>query len=295
MGRKLPLGSPEATLARWAKPLGIEAELGIEKGARLSMEALAAKVAEKISPHPERFTELAAAAQEFEAYLLRREGALLQTCGTPWGRIVRLFWQDRKGRTVMRQRGLHSCKHRWCPRCGKPRQNRLANEIERSTELARAWGFGENNMRFLTVTIPNGKDVSELRQEAHQAWARLQRTRWWPRNVFGWFRGTEVVTGTDGHWNLHLHVVLILWAHQISYSSLWEAWEKAVGKRCQIDVVTLADYRRKAKGRGTTRAARYIVKYITKREVLTNLRNGPGGLAHLFSATRRLRAFAVGG
>ncbi|MBS1767179.1 MAG: protein rep [Acidobacteria bacterium] len=210
---------PQTALARWGRALGLEAELGLPKGARLDWERLADLVAQRISLDPERFTELAAQAQAFEAYLLRREARTLESCGTPWGRVVRLFWRDRKGRLVMRQRGLHACKHRWCPRCGRSRQNRLASDIERCFELAKEWGFRDQNYRFLTLTIRNGQDVSALRKEAHKAWAKLQRTRWWPRHVFGWFRGTEVVTGQDGSWNLHLHIVLVLWANQVTRGS----------------------------------------------------------------------------
>ena len=167
--------------------------------------------------------------------------------------------------------------------------------MERIIELAREWGFDEGNLRFVTLTVPNGSTIPALRSEAHEAWARLQRTRWWPGRVFGWFRGSEVITGQDGRWNLHLHIVVFLWSKQISYQNVWQAWEAACGSRYQVDVEDLRQIRRKAKGRGTSRAVHYITKYIAKREELTKLREGPGGLAHLFSATRGMRTFAVGG
>lgn len=280
-------------------------DFGLAKGARealdlpawhrLTLNDLAASVARTISPHPAAFEDKAAAVRDLEAGRLFREAERLDECGTPWGRVIRLFWRDRKGREIMRTHGLHSCKHRWCPRCGKPRQARLAGQMERILELAREWGFDESNLRFLTLTIPNGNDIPTLREEAHSSWARLQRTRWWPGRVFGWFRGSEVITGQDGKWNLHLHIVVVLWSRQISYQNVWEAWEAACGSRYQVDVESLRDIRRKARGRGTSRAVHYITKYITKREELSKLKEGPGGLAHLFSGTRGMRTFAAGG
>ncbi|MDP1832618.1 MAG: protein rep [Geothrix sp.] len=286
-------------LARWGRAFGLAHDaheaLGLEPWKRLSLDDLAAFVAKTISPHPSVFAEKAEAMQELEGRRLWQEGKRLDSCGTPWGRIVRLFWKDRKGREIMRTRGVHSCKHRWCPRCGKPRQTRLAGQMERVVELAREWGFNEAHLRFVTLTVPNGENVTDLREKAHSAWARLQRTRWWPARVFGWFRGSEVITGKDGRWNLHLHVVVILWSRQISYQNVWDAWEVACGKRYQVDIEGLRDIRRKAKGRGTTRAIHYISKYIAKREDLAKLKAGPGGLAHLFSGTRGMRTFAMGG
>ncbi|HEX9082925.1 MAG TPA: protein rep, partial [Holophagaceae bacterium] len=286
-------------LARWGRDFGlangVHEALGIEPWKRLTLDQLAAFVAQTISPHPEAFEEKARAIQLLEAESLFREAARLDTCGTPWGRVLRLFWKDRKGREVMRTRGLHSCKHRWCPRCGKSRQTMLAGQMERVVELAREWGFDEAHIRFVTLTVPNGSTIPALREEAHAAWARLQRTRWWPARVFGWFRGSEVITGQDGQWNMHLHVVVILWSRQISYANVWDAWEAACGERFQVDIEDLKDIRRKAKGRGTTRAVNYITKYIAKREELAKLKLGPGGLAHLFSGTRGMRSFAMGG
>lgn len=248
------------------------------------------------SAHPARFQEMEDAAAHLEHWILKREGAALQDCGTARGHVVRLFWKDRQGRERLRKTyGLHTCKHRFCPTCGRPRQVRRADEIERALELAGEWGFTEQNVRFLTLTVKNGRSIPELMQELHEAWATLQRDRWWNRNVFGWFRGTEVVTGEDGNWNVHAHVALVLWSPFMSYAHLWDLWERAVGYRAQIDVDTLHGIRSGAKGRGITRAARYITKYITKGSELQKLRNGPGGLAHLFLSTRGRRNFAVGG
>ncbi|HEX9082941.1 MAG TPA: protein rep [Holophagaceae bacterium] len=286
-------------LARLGRDFGLargaHEALGLPTWRRLTLDDLAAFVAQTVSPHPAAFEEKARAVMELEAGRLGKEAARLEGCGEPWGRVVRLFWRDRKGREVMRTRGLHSCKHRWCPRCGKPRQTRLAGQMERIVELAREWGFDEGHLRFITLTVPNGASVPELWELAHHAWAKLQRTRWWPAHVFGWFRGSEVITGQDGRWNLHLHIVVFLWSRQISYQNVWKAWEEACGDRYQVDVEDLRQIRRKAKVRGTTRAVHYITKYIAKREELSKLKEGPGGLAHLFSATRGRRNFAVGG
>lgn len=299
-------GGDLLTLARWGRNAGLEAPareaLKIPAAQiRVEPEELAAYLASHVSPHPERFAEVVAGCKAFERWALARDSERLKGCGHPWGHVVRLFWKDRKNRERIKTLGLHSCKHRWCPRCGRPRQQKLSDEIERCLELAREWGFTEGHVRFVTLTIPNGASIPELRERAHTSWAKLQRTRWWPKHVFGWFRGTEVVTGDDGAWNLHLHVVVLLWSPWISYQQLDRVWTREAGiareggKNLVVDVEKLRRVRNEARGRGLTRAAKYIVKYITKREELTKLRNGPGGLAHLVGSTRRMRAFAVGG
>lgn len=313
-------------LARWGRALGLEGEArkwldrqdeaglgawvqeaapGVEPTKyrkalpfrqRLKDEELALYLRLVVSPHPEAFAEKVEACRAMEAYILRRSAERMEGCGEAWGRIVHLFWKDRKGREQLRKTlGVHECKHRWCPRHGKRQQVRRSDEIERVLEAAQAWGFTEAHIRFLTVTIPNGKDVNELRAWAHGSWAKLQRGRWWPRHVFGWFRCTETTTGTDGNWNLHLHMAVILWTPFISYQHLWDVWEKATGQRCRVDIDTLRDLRAKAKGRGLTRAAHYLTKYLTKAEDLQNLAKGPGGLAHVVSATRKMRMFSMGG
>lgn len=259
-------------------------------------EELASWIRHKASRHPERFAAFVRDCLEIEKALLRRQVKQLKCCGIPWGRIVRLFWKRADGSESSRTYGLHACKSRFCPKCGRRKAFLRAESIEKVMELAREWEIGPEHVRFLTLTIPNGKDIPTLHRQAHRAWAKLQRTRWWPRWVLGWFRATECVVGQDGDWNLHLHVVLLLWSHRISYSQLWNEWEILVGCRSQIDIDRLhtmkfRDARRKG---GIAAAARYVSKYISKAD-LKNIRGGPGGLAHYVNSMRRVRAFSMGG
>ena len=309
------------TLAVWARPLGIEAQArrSFEAEARLetrkghlkaaerarkkarkpgplSLAELVGWVWHRVSPWPERWERLVKAAREVEASALLKEAKRLEGCGEPWGRIVRLFWKSARGE-VSRAYGLHRCKDRHCPHCGRGKQRKRAEEMEKVLELAGEWGLKPENVRFLTLTVRNGRDIPTLKQKAHDAWAMLLRRRWWPRWVALWFRGSECVTGEDGNWNFHLHVVLVVWGQRISYVRLWDEWESAVGERSQLDVDRLhsqkmRDARRKG---GISAAARYVAKYIAKAEDMAKLRKGPGGLAHYASAMRRLRAFSCGG
>ena len=311
------------TLARWGRTLGLERDARADlerlclwldrtaaprfaslkdalrkprRRASLTPDELALWLARKISPHPERFAALAHACKSLETERLLRESLKLQTCGEPWGRVVRLFWKGADGTERSRTYGLHTCKSRYCPACGRRKAATRSESIEKILELAKEWGFRPEHVRFLTLTVPNGTDIPTLRKLAHEAWAKLQRRRWWPKWVFGWFRGTECITGEDGHWNLHLHVVLLLWGHRISYARLWNEWETAVGARSQVDIDrlhTLKMQKIRRKG-GLAAAARYVSKYISKSEVQA-LQKGPGGLAHHASATRGMRAFALGG
>jgi hypothetical protein len=258
-------------------------------------EMIASFIKRRISPHPARFEEFVKACQAVEAYRLKREVKKLEGCGEAWGRVIRLFHLDRKGRERMRTYGLHACKSRHCPRCGRGQQSRRTTEMEKVLILGSEWGLNERNIRFVTLTVPNGDHIPTLRKLAHEAFARLQRKRWWPRHVFGWFRGSECVTGEDGHWNFHLHIVVILWDPWMSYRHLWDQWGQAVGVRAYVDSGTLKHYRETAKGKGFLKAARYATKYLSKQEHLNKVKSGPGGFAHYVASMRRVRAFAVGG
>lgn len=317
--------SPEdlQTLARWGRALGLERDARADlerlclwldrstaprftalkqaltsprRRASLTMDELAHWLGRKVSPHPERFSAVVAACKSLEAERLMRDAATLRGCGEPWGRVVRLFWKGADGSERNRTYGLHTCKSRYCPTCGRRKAHTRSESIEKVLELAKEWGFRPEHVRFLTLTVPNGKDIPTLRKRAHEAWAKLQRRRWWPRWVFGWFRGTECITGEDGNWNLHLHVVLLLWGHRISYETLWNEWESAVGQRAQVDIDRLHSQKLQKLRRkeGLAAAARYVSKYISKAEI-QGLQKGPGGLAHHTSATRGMRAFAMGG
>jgi hypothetical protein len=182
--------------------------------------------------------------------------------------------------------------------------------VERIMILARDFGMNEGHARLVTLTVPNGRDIATLREQAHTAFAKLQRTRWWNRHTFGWIRGSEVVTGEDGNWNLHIHLLAIFWSNRVSYSELGRVWTQELGgprengRRYVLDCLSLESYRWQRKdgkeGKlmrkgGLVRAARYITKYLTKPEEIANLRGGPGGLAHLIGATNGMRKFAVGG
>lgn len=287
-------------LAPSIRALGIEAEArrDLEIPANdppLKDDEIADWIRTQVSPHPARFAEIVEAHQALEAFWLKQEAERLEGCGQPWGRIVRLFWRDRRGRERMRMLGLHSCKSRHCPRCGRSTQMQRTTLMEKILILATEWGLDEHNVRFGTLTIENGTDIASLREEAHTAWGKLERGRWWPRNVFGWFRSSECVTGKDGQWNFHMHIVAILWSPWISYAHLWDAWGKVLGRRARVDMETLRHYRKTARGQGLVKAARYATKYLSKQGDLGKVTAGPGGFAHYVKSLRRLRTFAVGG
>lgn len=311
------------TMARWGRPFGLF-ERDVRAGRlatgeeadprpRLPDGEIADWIRTEVSPHPERFREVAEACRLVQRRFLQAQVDRLETCGKVWWsqHVIRVFWKDSKGRErLRRQVGIHRCKQAWCPTCGRTRQAQLTAEVERIMILARDFGMDEGHARLVTLTVPNGRDISTLREQAHTAFAKLQRTRWWNRNAFGWIRGSEVVTGKDGQWNLHIHLLAIFWSPRVSYSELGRVWTQELGglreggKRFVLDCMSLEAYRwerkdgkngiLKRKG-GLVRAARYITKYLTKAEEITNLKGGPGGLAHLFGATNGMRKFAVGG
>ena len=112
-------------------------------------------------------------------------------------------------------------------------------------------------------------------------------------------RGSEVVTGADGAWNLHVHLLVVFWSPKVSYQQLGQVWTERLGgprengRGYVVDCESLEAHR--GQRGGLVAAARYITKYLTKPEELTRLMGGPGGLAHLVGATHGLRRFAVGG
>lgn len=306
------------TLARYGSRWGyFEVAAGAGKADRplhrLPIEEVAHWIRDHVSPYPDRFKEVVEACKALEKRFLLADVKRLESCGTVWWsqHIVRVFWKDRHGRErLRRQIGVHRCKHAWCPTCGRSRQAQLTAEIERMLILSRDFGLHEGHGRLVTLTVPNGRCIYTLREQAHEAFAKLQRTRWWNRFAFGWVRGSEVVTGQDGEWNLHVHLLVIFWAPKVSYQQLGRVWTQELGGTREngrgfvIDCESLESKRwtrkddrpgdLKRRG-GLVRAARYIFKYLTKAEDLKNLRGGPGGLAHLVGATKGLRKFSVGG
>jgi hypothetical protein len=300
-------------LARWGRPWGVlDALLGPSDAhdshgshtpnARQQLKQAADRLRPEVSPHPHRFDEVVQACKDVEERFLRAQVERLEGCGTVWWRqhVLRIFWTDRTGRERLRKQiGIHRCKQAWCPACGRTRQAQLTEEVEKLLLLARDFGLDESHGRLVTLTVPNGASIFELRDQAHQAFAKLQRTRWWNRHAFGWVRGTEVVTGQDGNWNLHVHLLALFWCPKVSYRQLGEAWTRALGgprtqgRRFVLDCESLESHW--GKRGGLLRAARYITKYLTKPEEFQKLMGGPGGLAHLVGATHGLRRFAVGG
>jgi hypothetical protein len=149
-------------LARLARAFGIEGEAraGLEVPAAdppLKDDEIADWIRTQVSPHPARFAEMVEACQLIEAYRQKKEAASLEGCGEPYGRVVRLFWRDRKGRERMRMVGLHSCKNRHCPRCGRQKQLKRTVLMEKVLELAAEWGMDERNVRKLWYGPPHAK------------------------------------------------------------------------------------------------------------------------------------------
>jgi hypothetical protein len=264
-----------------------------------------------ISAHPEAFQDVEQAVAQLRRHWVKGQAEKLEACGSTWrGHVVRIFWRDRKGRErLRRQIGIHRCKGAWCPSCGRTRQASLAGQVEKLLVLAEDWGFHAGHARLVTLTTPNGSHLPTLREQAHQAFARLQRTRWWNRHTFGFVRGSEVKTGEDGNWNFHIHFLLIFWHPRMDYADLSDHWTAALGgqregeKNFTVDVESLeakAWERKDGKGgilgrRNLVRAARYISKYLCKGEELANLKKGPGGLSHLVASTKGMRRAAFGG
>lgn len=313
-------GNPDdlRTLAHWAGRCGyFEAEIRAGKvpdlRPRIPIPEVVRWLQLNVSPHPERFRAVVEALKTVEANFLRADIKRLMSCGTVWRQqlVVKVYWLDRKNRErLRRQIGIHRCKHTWCPTCGRSRQAQFTSEIEKILILARDIGFHEGHGRLLTLTVPNGKDILELRDQAHTAFAKLQRTRWWNRHVFGWVRGSEVVAGKDGNWNLHLHLLVVFWSPKVSYQEFGRMWTQELGGPRENGRGYVVDFERleskrwarkdgsggslKRRG-GLIQAARYITKYLTKAEELRNIASGPGGLAHLVRSTKGLRRFSVGG
>jgi hypothetical protein len=318
----------EGDLLRWGRSWGLEVELrkildpewsakrysvtgDILSEAPLSGRDARAALRMLISQHPERFQEVEQAIAQLQSRWLKGQAAKLDACGTTWrGHVIRVFWRDRKGQErLRRQIGIHRCKGAWCPSCGRTRQARIAGEVEKLLILTEDWGFHSGHARLVTLTTPNGAHLPTLREEAHHAFAKLQRTRWWNRQVFGFVRGSEVKTGEDGNWNFHIHFLLIFWNPRMDYGDLSDHWTAALGgkrkgdRNYTVDVESLEAkaWERKDGQEGTSsrrnlvRAARYISKYLCKGEELANLKAGPGGLGHLVASTKGLRRASFGG
>jgi hypothetical protein len=143
---------------------------------------------------------------------------------------------------------LDSCRHRLCPHCSKRRSWSCARSIEHL-------GKEMDSPRFITLTLRTQSDtLAESLERLRSGWKRLRQTKLWKSKCEGGVYSLEVTRGRSGdRWHPHLHILVD--GSFIPQRELSDAWLKATGDSCIVDVRAV---------RSRRQIARYVSKYVAK-------------------------------
>jgi len=183
-------------------------------------------------------------------------------------------------------RATKSCGLRICPHCCRQRAAEVAQKLEPFLRSK-----PEDSMRFMVLTDRNCFDLEQGRELIFAAWDRLRHTKAWKAKVKGCivtFEATynpHCICGLrkrlhEGHdrktncefkkaetqtdpWHPHLNVMAE--GDYFPHAQLCKMWEKATGGRAKIvHVSAVKNGFIDLEEGGTSKAARELVKYITK-------------------------------
>ena len=119
--------------------------------------------------------------------------------------------------------GLRSCDLRACPRCNG---RRFADSVEDYEAKMRAGNVQQSQIRFLTLTVPNVRDLSAGLRKLQDDVKKLRRRPW-----FQQYARSGVVayqwTKYGATWHVHAHLVLV--GAYIPRALVMEAWTEIQG------------------------------------------------------------------
>lgn len=143
------------------------------------------------------------------------------------------------------------CKNRFCRICNVHR-NRLVRfklkEFLRIMELRK-----HDSFKFLTLTVSDQPNVSQMTTELITAFRRLRQRSFWRKNVRGGCTVIEVKRGKDA-WHVHLHIIIE--SGYLPFKVLLEEW-KAVSSGQGVFIKKIHN----------SQVIGYITKYLTKDDV----------------------------
>ncbi len=140
------------------------------------------------------------------------------------------------------------CGSRFCPVCLKPRLSRVRNRLRWiCAQILPRNGY---RMKFLTLTVRNQADLSEMVDHLLKSFKKIRNSRFWKTRVQGGAFVLEV-TGVPNNWHAHLHI--ILFARFLKQSVLVTEWIRCSGSRGVY-----------IKEIPSSKAINYVTKYLSK-------------------------------
>jgi len=118
------------------------------------------------------------------------------------------------------------CGNRFCPICSPARLSRVRKRMDFLIKnITPVRGYG---LKFLTLTIPNQKDLPTMARFILKAFRKLRQRAYWKHCVLGGVFVLEI-TGTPGNWHVHIHAAIH--AMYMDYTKLMALWRKVSGGR----------------------------------------------------------------
>lgn len=193
--------------------------------------------------------------------------------------------------------GLHlvhkRCRRKWCPSCQRIVSARRGGRI-RNAVKAMAWPL------FVTLTVPNSRDVESIRA-LRRSFGKLRARKTWKEKVTGGVAAIEVTNRGRG-WHPHLHAVIdCRWLsvtvpapaptdskERIAEKCLWakrelqEVWGGCTGAGSPVV------HTKRARGATITEE---VTKYAMKGSELVACREPVGDLIRALQLTRLVTTF----
>lgn len=182
----------------------------------------------------------------------RQVRAALATANLPWSRIERFdscgacgVIEHSRERDTFRLTAFF-CHDRWCQPCANARAHMLRRQILNVADPER--------LRFVTLTLRHVEaPLADQLRKLRTAWMRLRKTAFWKSCTTGGVAVTELKTGEDGLWHVHLHVITE--GDWMDQRQLSETWKSITLDSHIVDVRALNDPKH---------AVAYLTKYVTK-------------------------------
>jgi len=161
------------------------------------------------------------------------------------------------------------CGDRFCEVCSRPRRTRVRHRIQWMS--SRVKHPDNHSLSHLVLTAKNQPEITPMFDQLLVSFRRMRKTKLWSRFVSGGAFVVEV-TGDDGNWHVHLHV--IIYNSYFPHKQLSNLWNHS-GGGTHI-------YIERLKKRDITH---YLTKYLSKSEV------APKNRAAVNAALKHCRLF----
>jgi hypothetical protein len=148
-----------------------------------------------------------------------------------------------------------SCGNRFCPVCTTHRKVLIRRKLQAFCKsLHEHDGY---SLKLLTLTIPNCTDPKAGVQQLLKAFRKLRQRKYFKSRIIGGASVVEI-TGVEGDWHPHLHV--LLWSKYLPVKQISTAWNEVSPGR-------IVDIRRLP----ITAIISYVTKYVTKSSLTEEL------------------------